>query len=219
MKCKKCDGTGCILYNKDGHWYSKRCDCQNAKEIKNLVEISSIPKRFLNKTVSEYIVEDELGKLLKENVVSYVNGFKEYKEKGTGLYIYSAEKGTGKTHLACAIGIALINAYKEKVKFVTLSDLLIKLKSSFENDNEKELNKYRKTDLLIIDDIGTEKITKWVEEMIFNIIDYREKNMLPTIYTSNCKVKELKYDDRVKSRIMGNSLEVQAPIKDRRSVI
>jgi len=42
--------------------------------------------------------------------------------------------------------------------------------------------------------------------------------VLPTIYTSNCKIEDLKYSDRIKSRIKGNTISIQAPNEDRRGI-
>ena len=221
MTCKKCGGTGWQqTTDENGHITARKCDCMNEENIAILLTNSHIPKGYIDKTVNDYIVTDDVAKALKSKAIEYVEIFK--KDKVDGLYIYSKAKGCGKSHCACAMGIALIKRQMIMTRFTTLSDLLLELKSSLGYDTEintlKVLEKYRTTDLLILDDLGVEKVSEWAEEMVYNIVDFRDKNVLPTIYTSNCKIEDLKYSDRIKSRIKGNTISIQAPNEDRRGI-
>ena len=82
--------------------------------------------------------------------------------------------------------------------------MLSEIKFSFkENDTEEVLNEYEQAHLLIIDDLGAENITDWSYEMLYQIINYRYSNLLPTIFISNLSDLELekKLDKRIVSRI------------------
>ena len=74
--------------------------------------------------------------------------------------------------------------------------------------------------LLIIDDIGSEKLTEWVRERIVSIIHTRVSNGLSTIYTSNLSPEEIKAEmgDRISSRILGGAKIVEITGADRRGV-
>lgn len=120
-----------------------------------------------------------------------------------GLFLFG-KAGTGKTHLAAKI------AHETQVptRFIKMAKLLLELRSNFGRDsweNEKIIEKLSKVDLLIIDDLGTEKMSDWVAETIYLLIDERYANMRPTIITSNFSLEELeeRVGDRVCSRIMG----------------
>jgi DNA replication protein DnaC len=65
--------------------------------------------------------------------------------------------------------------------------------------------------LLIIDDIGAERVTEWVRERMVSIINTRSSNGLCTIYTSNLSPKELTEElgDRIASRVLGSSQVVE----------
>ena len=72
--------------------------------------------------------------------------------------------------------------------------------------------------LLFIDDIGAEKMTEWVAETFYLILNYRYNEMLPTIFTSNLSPSELaeRIGDRIVSRIIGSSDVIKLDGEDRR---
>src|SRR5581483_6433833 len=68
-------------------------------------------------------------------------------------------------------------------------------------------------EFLVLDDLGAENSTPWVNETLFQLVNYRYNNELPTIFTSNAKVDAV--EDRVRSRMLDNSFTerwaIQAP--------
>jgi len=192
----------------------KRKEKPLEEQIEILIHNAKIPKGYINKSVSDYKVDDPLSSELKNGVAEYVRSFTSIK-KGTGLYIYSKANGSGKTHIACACAVALIKLYQIKVKFATVTEMLNDIKDSFKN-NKPTLKRYQECDLLVLDDFGSEKITEWAEETVFTVLDYREKNELPIIYTSNIDINDLEYNSRIKSRINGHSYKLKASSVDNR---
>lgn len=146
------------------------------------------------------------------------------KESRRGIYIYG-ECGTGKTHIAYAIVKHLQEEIKFNVKLFNIPALIRHLKEDF-NDNNKSLLEENTNfgqllnfaGLLILDDFGTEKLTEWVEESIYSIINERYERMLPIIFTSNLEPSKLveKYGDRIVSRIIGSCDIVELTGKDKR---
>lgn len=203
--------------DEEGIARMKKRDKPIEEQIETLIRNAKIPKGYRNKNVSDYRVNDIQSYRLKKGVVDYVNNFIELK-KGTGLYIYSEANGSGKTHIVCACAVSLIKTYRINVKFSTVTEMLNDIKESFEN-NTPVLKRYQECDLLVLDDFGSEKKTEWSEETLFTILDYREKNELPTLYTSNIDIDNLKYNNRIKSRIKGHSLKLQAGNEDNRKLV
>ncbi|WP_054704653.1 ATP-binding protein [Bacillus sp. JCM 19041] len=102
--------------------------------------------------------------------------------------------GNGKSFLAAAVANEL-TSQGHIVVFQKTTQLLDKLKSTF---GQKQASKYDDIiralvtcDLLILDDIGAEKVTEWTEETFFKIIDHRYSKKRPVFYTSNLKPSEL----------------------------
>lgn len=106
-----------------------------------------------------------------------------------GLYFWGMA-GSGKTHLSAAIGNALVD--HEGVRFITVPELLLLIKKTFDKPGiDETFDRLSKTKLLIMDDLGSEKPTEWVQETLFVLIDRRYTHFLPTIFTSNFSLDAL----------------------------
>lgn len=128
-----------------------------------------------------------------------------------GLVFYG-HAGSGKTHLATAIGRYIIEEKQIPVRFMRIVDLLLEIRKTFDEnetwkaENENKLfKKYALIPLLILDDIGSEKTTDWVRQVLYQIIDERWIEERPIIVTSNLTLEELesRLGERIASRIAG----------------
>jgi len=145
-----------------------------------------------------------------EQFLSDVNHLRE----GGSLFIAGAV-GCGKTLYAAGLTIKSMQmSYTERkgprnFLFVTIPELLNEIRDSFDDPNKQAyeiINKYHETDWLILDDLGVEKVTEWVLQTLYIIINNRYEYLKSTIFTSNLDGKELadKFNDtRIPSRIHG----------------
>ena len=158
----------------------------------------------------------------------------EYKEKvlarveaGEGLYIWGKSTGSGKTSWACKImsyyfrKIAFNTGLENEGLYIFLPTFLEDLRDSYDSreaDFEQVLSMVKSCKLLIIDDIGAERVTEWVRERLVSIINTRVSNDLATIYTSNLSPEELRAElgDRIASRVLGSSQVIEITGGDRR---
>lgn len=117
----------------------------------------------------------------------YIKNFREYFTQGKGLYL-EGPCGTGKTHLAIAIALAIINT-GVPVICKTSIDILGDIKRCYERNSEvteeEVLEAYKTVDLLIIDDLGKEQVTEWSVPVLYSILNERYEALLPTIITTN----------------------------------
>lgn len=125
--------------------------------------------------------------------------------------------GTGKTHLAVALLRDHILECETQtlppVRFVRMVDLLKEIRQTFKEDsqvNEQDLLIYYglEVELLVLDDLGVEKITDWVLQTLYDLIDKRYVELKSTIITSNIPLKDFErlYGEmgkRLASRIVG----------------
>lgn len=121
--------------------------------------------------------------------------------------------GRGKTHLA--VGVARKCQAQGYTALVIKSiDLLNRLRRCYAaKDDQAEIaimRVLREIDLLVIDDVGTEKPTGWVLEKLYEIIDYRLKRK-STIFTTNLNGEdmEIKIGGALTSRIYADQLQIE----------
>lgn len=103
--------------------------------------------------------------------------------------IFMGQPGTGKTHLATAIGQkALMAGYK--VLFTTVSDMIDTLhQGKADGTYHNKLNRYLSPDLLILDELGFKPLTQHTVHDFFEIISKRYENK-SIIITSNKSFEE-----------------------------
>lgn len=107
--------------------------------------------------------------------------------------------GNGKTHLA----IAAMNEYgMDRSWFWKVPDFLEWVRTVAYGEEIgvlRTLKSYvEQPFLLVLDDLGVEKKTEWVDEQMYRVLDARYENHLPTIITTNQPIKNL--DPRLLSR-------------------
>lgn len=135
------------------------------------------------------------------------------------IYIYGPT-GVGKTHLMKAMANELIERGKV-VRLVTAFKINQDFKSFSKSFDDEILNKYLQTEILFIDDLGTEPLYKNVTlEYFYLVINERKMKKLPTIITSNLDLYDIRerYDERIFSRIMDSQTSIALNLigKDKR---
>lgn len=73
--------------------------------------------------------------------------------------------------------------------------------------------------MLVIDDIGVERPSAWVNEKFYEIINGRMVEMRITFFTSNCEIENLLLDERIKNRIIKMALPVPFPEESVRTLL
>lgn len=142
----------------------------------------------------------------------YMEEWPKRKLSGEGLIIYGPP-GNGKSHLAAAITHGIVERHLNSVLFANVPELLVDIMSSFEK--KEETDKIRKRlhecDLLVLDDIGTERWSQWVEQIMYVVINKRLNDEKPLVLTTNCTPKELAetVGTKIWSRLQGACLLVE----------
>lgn len=135
-------------------------------------------------------------------------------EAGQGLFLYGPVK-TGKTVYAAQLVLDIqrrwwLDVVDKSILFSSSPRMFRELKASFDIPTRKEtehqiMQRYENVDLLVIDDLGMNgKVSEWLIEVLYVLIDHRWESLKPTIITSNLdlnQLAELLGDQRITSRI------------------
>lgn len=116
------------------------------------------------------------------------------------LVIVGANR-VGKTWEANAVARILLTEDRLPVTVVEAPTMIEALRPN--RDGASDMGQFQLAPVLVVDDLGAEKITQWSGEQVYQLVNYRSVHRLPTIYTTNLSSAEitLRYGDRISWRI------------------
>ncbi len=135
----------------------------------------------------------------RTNLFTWYANFRKNLEKGKyskGVYIYG-KSGLGKTFFLIALANLISEKFNKTVSFINVNDLYEFLTKNVDSNNNslniEVINTLKNVEILIIDDIGSEKQSNWfLFSILYPIIDYRLKEEKPTCFSSYFSLPELK---------------------------
>jgi DNA replication protein DnaC len=131
-----------------------------------------------------------------------------YARNPAGWLVFMGNYGCGKTHLAAAIAIYATRHLALKTLFTIVPDLLDHLRATYHPTSavtyDERFEAVRTVPLLVLDDLGAESQTQWAQEKLFQIINHRYNEELPTVITSNVDLDRM--DGRIRSRLLHTPL-------------
>lgn len=199
LYCGKCNTPKQVITRLCGVEKKPYCMCkceaerdkQERQRIKDIFAQEAIERTrsSLDIRLVDWTFDKSDGRLPKLFAVGkkYVENFIEMRKLGKGL-IFLGDTGTGKSYLAACIANALIS--KGYNCLITNFPKINSALSSMYDGKQEFLDKLNDYDLLVIDDLGTERETEYSAENVFNVIDGRYRAKLPLIITTNIAQQE-----------------------------
>ncbi len=133
----------------------------------------------------------------------------DFAQNPEGWLVLQGTYGCGKTHLAAAIANYRLEL-GHLVLFVSTPDLLDYLRASYspsaKSSYDLRFEQVRQASLVILDDMGAENETNWAIEKLYQILNHRYVNNLPTVITTNKELTEDHFDARILSRMLDHQL-------------
>jgi DNA replication protein DnaC len=189
----------------DGLNFDETLQAQFASRL--LLRESGIPPKYMGKSLEDFKARDKKRRELVKAASHYIKAFNlEDRKRHLGLF-FGAPTGAGKTHLATAILKGVIEKGYSGV-YCNVPRLLEVLRDlMFDRahyDDKGFLQRCETADLVVLDDIGTETVTGWVQDRLYLLVNRRYEDMGRTIVTTNCDEDTLRkrVGERVESRLM-----------------
>jgi len=169
------------------------------RQIERKKHRSNIPREFEGSTFDNFEVRKGT-EIAFKSCKAYAEKYKTYADQGMG-FILVGNTGSGKSRLACTIGNELLKMNKSVVYF-NISELYDDVNSNYGQLPEE----IYKSGMIILDDFGVDKTSNAKETALYKILDYRIRNLLSTILTTNVKENdwELYLEARALSRLNDN---------------
>ena len=195
MSCPYCDGTRWRRVSDDGAVRVERCECWRREAAQTLLKAAKIPPRYRSCDLDTFVTyeNEKLRKALRR-ARRFIEAFPVV-EKGLLLI---GHPGIGKTHIAVAVLRQVVSEKRARGLYWDTRSLLHTIRSAYDPVTRMSAASVVlpviEAELLVLDDLGAERPTDWVEETMNFIVNTRYNDRRPTIFTTN--YEDLQDDER-----------------------
>jgi DNA replication protein DnaC len=213
--CPRCSNSGWIPLPGDT-LRVEPCGCQGDLRRQQRLSSASIPKRYTHCTLDTFREKSVALRNAKQRVQEFVDLWPNTSE-GKGLLLMGG-CGVGKTHLAVAALLEIIHSGKPgRLVFSNFQDLIQEIHASFDSDQVPQKNELMRplleADLLVLDELGSQKPTQFVHDILYYVINTRYNEERTTIFTTNyydrtADAKEETLEQRIGTRLRSRLAEM-----------
>jgi DNA replication protein DnaC len=219
--CPHCHGLGYVRREHPvGHpdfGKLEICTCRQpelrARVRDRLYQLSDLAE-LAEMTFDSFVPQGHVGisERARASLEQAFNHAQLFADNPKGWLLLEGGYGCGKTHLAAAIANHAVEAGRPAL-FLTVPDLLDALRHAFSGPAgafEERFDRIRRAPLLLLDDFGTQNATDWAREKLFQILNYRYIDRMPTVITTNLTLEGL--EGRIRSRLSDPELVTRVRI-------
>jgi DNA replication protein DnaC len=191
LSCASCGGTGFEIVSRDSREFAQPCACRRSAGAgtADLLTACRIPPRYEQCSLANFDGWTPMHAAVLEKVIRYCNGYPFLgSDEGLGL-LFTGNTGVGKTHLAVAVLRELATSRGAQGQFWDFHELMREIKNSYDPETRTSelqvLAPVVETGLLVLDDLGAWRITDWMNDTLFYLLNSRYLAKRATIITTN----------------------------------
>jgi DNA replication protein DnaC len=188
MTCELCDGTGWLSVDSNGVRRVDRCQCWRTALTSKLLTDARIPPRYRKCDLDSFRDNNDSLAVAVRRARRFSE---EFPSVDKGLF-FLGKPGLGKTHLSVAILKEVIRRTNARAIFFDVRELLKEIRNTYNpvvrSTESQVIRPVMDAELIVLDDLGAEKTSEWVEETLNLIVNTRYNERRPTIFTSNYPV-------------------------------
>ena len=191
--CARCGGSGFSHAEAEGRQFARRCRCRvgaraTAVADRDPVEALGIPASYRHCSLGNFAPRTPCLSAAYDRALAYSQRFAATRTEGLGL-LFWGPSGTGKTHLAAAILSELAANQAVRGRFWHFGALLDEIARSYDKasltSESERLAGVLEADLLVLDDLGSRRMTDWASDTLFTIVNGRYMARRPTVITTS----------------------------------
>ena len=190
--CELCGGTGFRIVHREEREFAEPCACRRPARARGegFLAACRIPPRYEHCTLESFTADNPSLSAAREKAMLYCNGYPYLgpADEGLGL-LFSGDNGVGKTHLAVSVLRELYTSKGARGEFWDFHELIREIKNSYNPETRttelQVLAPVVETDILLLDDLGAWKMTDWMNDTLFFILNSRYMAKRATVITTN----------------------------------
>ena len=201
QECPLCRGAGMVRREVDGKVDYPPCRCRSESLARSREAYSGLAQIMPSQTFGNFHTTPET-----QEAYDLARTFAAERTTHHILTLHGGV-GTGKTHLLQAIGWVSLEQGRQP-KFVNAARYLDDLRATFQDDSpvtfETIYRRLEAAQMLLLDDIGAERLTNWGQEQLYKIVNYRYQERLPMAVSMNLNEKQAvdTYGERTTDRLL-----------------
>lgn len=193
MSCPRCGGTGFEIVERDGGEFARPCNCRGGHgddPVDDFLARCRIPPRYEECSLADFDAGTHSLRRALERSLHYCEGYPwlGQTEEGLGL-LFLGKNGVGKTHLAVGVLRELVTQKGASGQFWDFHELVREIKRSYDPGTRttevQVLEPVVQTDVLLLDDLGAWRMTDWMVDTLFYILNTRYLAKRATLVTTN----------------------------------
>lgn len=197
--CAECRNKGWISFIEDGFERKHPCRCMKKRETLRLIHESGLSELLRTCTFQSFETAEPFQEHMKRSALEFV-------KRKSGCFIACGQSGCGKTHICTAIVGGMIKQGLSARYLVWREESGVLKSHAADPDYPALIAPYKQTDVLYIDDLFKTKdlsdISSADVKLAFELLDYRDRNRLITIISTEWTMNQLaQIDEAIAGRI------------------